>query len=53
MVDLRVGQAVRMTVDAYPGDVFEGTVNALNSKVDDATRNIQVQATLPNADERL
>ena len=30
-----------------------GKVNALNSKVDDATRNIQVQATLANADERL
>ena len=40
-------------MDAYPGDVFEGKVNALNSKVDDATRNIQVQATIPNADERL
>jgi membrane fusion protein (multidrug efflux system) len=51
--DLHVGQAVRMTVDAYPGSVFEGRVSALNSKIDDATRNIQVQATIPNADERL
>jgi membrane fusion protein (multidrug efflux system) len=53
VADLRVGQTVRVTVDAYPGAVFEGKVNALNSKVDDATRNIQVQATLANSDERL
>jgi len=53
VADLHVGQTVRVTVDAYPGAVFEGKVNALNSKVDDATRNIQVQATIPNKDERL
>jgi membrane fusion protein (multidrug efflux system) len=53
VADLHVGQAVRVTVDAYPGAVFEGKVNALNSKIDEATRNIQVQATLANADERL
>ena len=53
VADLHVGQAVRMSIDAYPGTVFEGKVNALNSKVDDATRNLQVQATLSNADERL
>jgi len=51
--DLQAGQAVRITVDAYPGVVFHGRVNALNSAVDEATRNIQVQATVPNADERL
>ena len=44
---------VRVTVDAYPGEVFAGAINALNPKVDDATRNIQVQATLPNPDGRL
>ena len=53
VADLHVGQAVRVSIDAYPGTVFEGKVNALNSKVDDATRNLQVQATLSNADERL
>jgi membrane fusion protein (multidrug efflux system) len=53
VADLHVGQSVRVTVDAYPGAVFEGKVNAINSKVDDATRNIQVQATIPNKDERL
>ena len=53
VADLHVGQPVRATVDAYPGAVFEGRVNALNSKVDETTRNLQVQATISNADERL
>jgi membrane fusion protein (multidrug efflux system) len=48
-----VGQPVRVTVDAYPDEVFTGTVNALNPNVDDATRNFQVQATLKNAEGKL
>ncbi|HUL54093.1 MAG TPA: efflux RND transporter periplasmic adaptor subunit [Opitutaceae bacterium] len=48
-----VGQPVRVTLDAYPGEVFDGTVNALNPNVDDATRNFQLQATLGNAGGKL
>ncbi len=47
------GQSVHVTVDAYPGEVFPGAVNALNPKIDDATRNFQIQATLNNAGGRL
>ena len=53
LVDLKVGQAVQVTVDAYPDTVFEGKINAINSKVDDTNRNVQVQATIANADERI
>ena len=53
VIDLKVGQSVQVTIDAYPGAVFDGKVNAINSKVDDANRNVQVQATLANADERI
>jgi membrane fusion protein (multidrug efflux system) len=53
LVNLRVGQAVQVKLDAYPGEIFKGAINAINSKVDTATRNIQVQATLPNPEERL
>jgi membrane fusion protein (multidrug efflux system) len=53
VTDLQVGQSVNVTVDAYPGVVFEGKINAINSRVDDATRNVQVQATVANADERI
>ena len=45
---VRTGQNVKLTVDAYPGKVFTGKVAALSSQVDVGSRNIQVQAVLPN-----
>jgi len=53
ITDLRPGQAVRIAVETFPDVMFTGVISALNSKVDDATHNIQVQATVRNADERL
>ncbi len=53
VTDLKVGQAVQVTVDAYPGVTFDGAITAINTKVDDASRNILVQATVRNADERV
>ena len=50
---LTVGQAIQVTVDAFPGQVFEGTINALNARVEDTTRNLQIQATVGNRDEKL
>jgi membrane fusion protein (multidrug efflux system) len=42
-----------VTVDAFPGATFKGAVNALNPNVDDATRSLQIQATLKNPEGRL
>jgi membrane fusion protein, multidrug efflux system len=53
VVDLALQQRVQVSVDAYPGETFEGAVNAINAKVDDATRNLAVQATLGNAAGKL
>jgi membrane fusion protein (multidrug efflux system) len=39
---------VRVSTDATPGRVFAGKVTALNPEVDASTRNIKVQATVPN-----
>lgn len=50
---LSVGQAVVVTTDALPGQTFMGKVTALDSKVDTATRNILVEATVPNAHKKL
>ena len=50
---LKVGQQIDMTVDAYPGKVFKGVLSAINSKVDSATRNVQVRATVENKDGSL
>jgi len=43
---LRIGRAVRVTTGR--GAEYSGRVTALNSVVDEATRNIQIQATLSN-----
>jgi membrane fusion protein (multidrug efflux system) len=50
---LRVGSEVRVTADGIAGGPFTGRITALDSVVDEATRNVQVQATLPNPDGRL
>lgn len=51
--DLAKGQEAGILVDAFPGRAFQGTITAINSEVDPATRNISVQATLANPDEIL
>ena len=47
------GRAVRVTTDGVTGEEWTGRVTAMDSMVDEATRNIQVQATLPNPGGRL
>src|SRR5947207_11366866 len=50
---LRIGEKVAITSDAVPGRKFTGRVNAFDSTVDESTRNVQIQATLANADGNL
>ena len=47
------GEKVRAKVDAFPGRIFEGKITAINPKIDTGSRNIQVRATLANADQKL
>ena len=51
--DVAEGLTVAVTADGYPGHTFEGRVTAVNPDVDPQTRNVRVQATLPNHDGRL
>ncbi len=48
-----VGQKVSVTTDAIPGREFSGTLTAINSAIDTATRSVQLQATLENKDNSL
>ena len=48
-----VGRAVNVTTADVAGAVWKGRVTALDAMVDEATRNIQVQATLANPDGKL
>lgn len=50
---LQVGQTVRIKVDAYPGKLFEGKVTTIEPQVSTDTRNIRVQATIPNPNKIL
>ena len=48
-----VGRAVRLTTDDLAGEQWTGRITAIDSLVDQTTRNIQVQATLANPGGRL
>lgn len=50
---VQAGQKVTVTVDAFPGANFDGAISAFNPNVDETTRTLQLQATLPNGDQRL
>jgi len=50
---LRLGQPVVVKVDAFKGETFAGEISAINPKVDPGSRNVQIRATLRNADRKL
>jgi membrane fusion protein (multidrug efflux system) len=50
---IHVGRPLRITVEELSGQAFSGRVTAIDSVVDETTRNIQVQATLSNPDGKL
>lgn len=50
---VRVGHTLRITSDELGGQAFTGRVNASDSVVDEATRNVQLQATLSNPEGKL
>jgi len=51
--DMRPGRTVRVTTDDAAATAFGGRITAIDSVVDANTRNVQVQATVPNHDRRL
>ena len=53
VAQLTVGAKVEAKVDAFPDRMFTGKITAINPKIETASRNIQVRATLPNADQNL
>jgi multidrug efflux system membrane fusion protein len=50
---LKVGQTVRVKVDAYPGRQFEGKITTIEPQINTDTRNIHVQATIDNPEHIL
>jgi multidrug efflux system membrane fusion protein len=50
---LKVGQIVRIKVDAWPGKTFDGKISTIEPQIATDTRNIRVQATIANPDKVL
>lgn len=51
--NLKVGQPVRLKVDAYPGRTFDGKITTIEPQIATDTRNIRVQATVANPEKIL
>jgi membrane fusion protein (multidrug efflux system) len=50
---IRIGQTVAVKVDAFKDQTFDGEIAAINPKVDASSRNVQIRATMKNADRKL
>jgi membrane fusion protein (multidrug efflux system) len=53
LAQLRNGQKLRVTIDAYPDDTFAGEVVAIDPVVDANSRSARLRAQIPNPDGRL
>jgi membrane fusion protein, multidrug efflux system len=51
--ELATGEKVSASVDTFPGRQFEGTLSAIDPKIDPDTRNLSLRATIPNPDHKL
>jgi membrane fusion protein, multidrug efflux system len=50
---VRVGQVVELSLDAYGGERFQGRIIALNPRLDEVGRSQAIRAQVANADHRL
>jgi membrane fusion protein, multidrug efflux system len=47
------GQQVEVRVDAFPGQLFRGTVYSIDPRVEELSRTVRVRANIPNPDVKL
>jgi membrane fusion protein (multidrug efflux system) len=53
MDQIRLDQTVTVKIDAFKDQSFAGKITAVNPRVDASSRNVQIRATLGNADHKL
>jgi membrane fusion protein (multidrug efflux system) len=53
LAQVHTGLTVRLNLGALPGQSFAGKITAIDPLVDSASRNFQVEATVPNPELRL
>ena len=52
-VQLQPGQRVNVSINAFPGESFQGEVYAINPRIDETTRSFLLRARIANPDGRL
>lgn len=50
---LQPGATIRASTQAFPGEVFEGAIRSVDSRIDPITRSVTVRAELPNPGRKL
>lgn len=50
---IKVGQSIRIRVDAFPEETFNGQVSAIDPRIDVSGRSLLVRAKVPNSERRL
>jgi membrane fusion protein (multidrug efflux system) len=50
---LKISAPIELGVNAYPGQVFKGVIEAFDARVAQDTRTLMVRGRLPNADHKL
>ncbi len=50
---VQTGQSVRVSVDAFPNEIFEGEVYAIDPRIAASGRSVTLRALVPNPDSRL
>ncbi len=53
MGQVKTGQKVRVTIEAYPGEVFTGEVKRVNPTIQRSSRTFEIEVAIPNEDRRL
>ncbi len=48
IVNVKTGQTLTMTIDAFPKQLFKGRISTIDPLIDTNTRNVEVEATVPN-----
>ena len=51
--NISLNQKISVSVDAYPNEFFDGFITAIDSKVDDSTRTIEIAASVDNSSKKL
>jgi membrane fusion protein (multidrug efflux system) len=50
---ITAGKKLRVKVNGVSGNQFEGEITSVDSRLDESTRNLMIQGTVPNAKNRL